>query len=255
MIDFKPSEKNTFCVSLARAEDRRQFFKTQLDKHGISFSFWDAADGAKFKTLDGDEIKKEIFLSTPTPFTYKDKVYNYIPHNIRPVNNKKMNTGQIGCGLSHLLLQEHMIFSFENYYLVFEDDFIFEDSFTTDLFLKALNALPEDFDICFFSTLHAHKIMLPIKEIVNEYVYSVPIFPSFSGSAGYLISKKCAKKFLSYNGTNVTFVTDDMFSLYSITNNIDVYSTHIKFGDGNKNIFSSTIGYEHINSNGDLYNA
>jgi GR25 family glycosyltransferase involved in LPS biosynthesis len=230
-----------------------------MDSYGINFSFWEAADGSQFKDLDGNEIKKETYLKTPTPFSYNNKVYNYIPHNIGPVNNKKMNRGQIGCGLSHLLLQENMIFDTEKYYLIFEDDFIFEDYFNKELFLKALNSLPEDFDICFFSTLHAHKVMLPVKEMINEFVYTVPPFPSFSGSAAYLISKECAKKFLSYNGTNVTFVTDDMFSFYSIINQIKVYSTYIKFGDGNKNIFSSTIGYgtdeSHINSIGDLNNA
>jgi GR25 family glycosyltransferase involved in LPS biosynthesis len=231
-MNFNNTEQNTFCVSMTRSIDRREHFTNQAKKIGLNFSFFEGVDGDKITDVYGNSFGKKQLLSK-TVLMYDNMIFSYTPHNIQQINNKVMSVYQIGSAKANNMLYEKLLKDKTNeYYLLFEDDFIMNDNFTVQNISDVINDLPDNFDVCFFSITHAHKSMLPKKQQITNKLYSVSPFPWFSGTSCYLLSKKGAKKIMSLDGPNIIFAGDDVFSYFSGTDQMEIYSSEISFGWG-----------------------
>jgi len=231
-MNYINTEKNTYCVSMQRSKERREHFINQATRIGLNFTFFEGVDGDKITDIWGNSFGRNQ-LRQKTVLMCEDMIFSYTPHNVHPINNTTMSVYQIGSAKANMLLYEKLIKDKDNdHYLIFEDDFIMNNSFTMDTICATTKDLPENFDACFFSISHAHKNMLPKKQQVTKNVYSVSPFPWFSGTSCYIISKNGAKKLMSLDGPNIIFGGDDLFSYFSGSDQLELYSSEISLGFG-----------------------
>jgi GR25 family glycosyltransferase involved in LPS biosynthesis len=242
-MKYKNNKTNTFCISLPRATDRREHFSKQCEQRNIQYSFFQGVDGNKITDMEGNSFERRELTHATVLIHNNDLLFKYIPHTLDVINNKKMNVYQICSAKSNLMIYEQLVKDKTNdVYLIFEDDFIMNENFTLENMDTIVKDLPDDFDACFFSLMHAHKIKLPKEKQITNNIYKVGSCNWFSGTSCYLFSKKAAKKFMNLNGTNLIFAGDDIFSYFSFVNDINIYCSELVLGFGHDTQkFPSTI--------------
>jgi GR25 family glycosyltransferase involved in LPS biosynthesis len=117
--------------------------------------------GIKAERFAGIDLQKE-----------KENYLNHIPPN------NKLNDGEIGCFLSHLLIiKEAKKCGYKNV-LIFEDDIEFQPNFI-DLFEKFIKQLPQDWGLLYLSGNHIetpHLIsqnIMKIKKTLTTHSYAI----------------------------------------------------------------------------------
>ena len=108
-------------------------------------------------------------------------------------NTNSLRLGVIGCSLSHITIWKQFIKSSNGDLLILEDDINLANNFNKQLSL-VMRHLPTDYDICYLQerkNLDQRFKNTPI----NKYIRSG--WPQY-GTIGYLISKKGAKRLLTY---------------------------------------------------------
>ena len=158
-------EKNIpiYIISLKRSTDRRKKMQDML-KNQVVFSFYDAVDGK-------DMIEKDIELS--------NKIFK----------KDTLNSGQIGCFLSHLNLYEKIKKEKIPNSLILEDDASIDNFY----YLKNLDKfIIDDYDIIFLGHCAESE-----GEFVKE-MFQLKKSISPRCTHAYLISEKGANKLLNY---------------------------------------------------------
>ena len=141
--------------------------------------------------------------------------------NLKVINDNDwepiiMNSGRIGCFLSHVMLWNHILYSNYDEVLILEDDFIF--NVPLNKILEYKNELPTDWDLFFVG--YCCESDTKMKSISENIMTGDGIC-----THGYFINKKCISKLLP-----IIFPVDlpidvKMRTLY---NNLNVYFTKKK---------------------------
>lgn len=149
-----------FCITLEDSIERINYAKLQLDNLNLKYDLFYGIDGSKtnLKVIDDNDWD--------------------------PI---QMNSGRIGCFLSHLILWNHIFYSNYDEVLILEDDFIFNVSF--DMILKYKSELPVDWDLFFVG--YCCETDTKMKSISENIMTGDGIC-----THGYFINKKCISKLL-----------------------------------------------------------
>jgi GR25 family glycosyltransferase involved in LPS biosynthesis len=187
--------------------------------------------------LDKDTHRKQSIINE----IRKVNIYNNIPvkrvsgilygTDGCPDNMKKylsiftpvLSKSSVGCGLSHIKTWENVVKNNHRHALILEDDAIINENITENI-NKWINEVPKDFDIIFlgcsigcesnkkYSGFYSIVRMLNLNNMVKVKKISENVFiPSLPLDLhGYIISNKCARKFL------------DIFESYKLRSHIDM---------------------------------
>jgi len=230
------NKNNTFCVSLnkqhpARTLNTRDKFNNQAKCFGMDFRYFDAVDGDEIK-LYNDNSKnndKQTVGRTKCGISFR-----YTPSKLITQNcaNSELSFYYIGCALSHLKLYENLLFDKDNdYYLIFEDDFIFSKKYTYTHLVEDINKIPKDADICFFAPPHCSPFTSYSKQNdVDNHIYMLNKNNRISGTSMYLITKLGAEKLLNIDGMNVNWASDEFLQMS--LGILNAYNTHKMYGFG-----------------------
>lgn len=123
-----------YCINLERRPDRKEQAQTRFDAIGLSVQFIKAVDG---KTL-------------------------------QPVNG--INTGELGCILSHVSIYKDAETKGYKRILILEDDCVFEYNIN-DLFNEYIKEVPKDWGLLYFGGSHL-KIPLPVNDKVHRLIHT-----------------------------------------------------------------------------------
>ena len=178
-----------FCVTLYDSNERIQSVKNQLTDLNVKYDLFYGIDGSK------------INLKVITDNDWEPSI---------------MNSGRIGCFLSHVMLWNHILYSNYDEVLILEDDFIF--NVPLNKILEYKNELPTDWDLFFVG--YCCESDTKMKSISENIMTGDGIC-----THGYFINKKCISKLLP-----IIFPVDlpidvKMRTLY---NNLNVYFTKKK---------------------------
>ena len=121
-----------FCVNLEKRIDRREKAELQFKKLGISVDFFPAIDGSKIQNIPSS-----------------------------------LNSGEVGCLLSHLEIYKKAIREGIGRYLVIEDDCEF-DSNIHEKFERYYKEVPKDWDLLYFGGNHNGKEIRLVSEHVHR---------------------------------------------------------------------------------------
>tara|TARA_B100001093_G_scaffold93118_1_gene85333 strand:+ start:7538 stop:9850 length:2313 start_codon:yes stop_codon:yes gene_type:complete len=182
----------TFIISLEKDVERRNKLKYKLLSSGLT-------DVAYFPAIDGD---KDLHK------------YNFNVHS-----SSAVNTGEIGCFLSHYSVWNYVFQNNIEYALVLEDDATFRTCFSSYLNKITSNFKNLDFDIL---RLSAWKCNYDRNKYNNFLEYSKDWCVN---AQSYIITFNGAKKIINSSCLQTDIVApDDFFSLISQPNNI--YKLH-----------------------------
>jgi glycosyl transferase family 25 len=173
---FKPITFKIFVVHYKKLIERKQYILEQFKRHNIS--------DYEFIEIDRDELIEQNISMFKT---------NY-------------STSQIAIALSHFYAYKQISNNYEHG-LIFEDDVILADNFTT-IFNNYLKQLPNNYDMLFIGdgcNLHIDEL------ITKKNIYKKEVYPKnwngreinpYEGCTrctdSYLISKTCAKQLCHY---------------------------------------------------------
>lgn len=193
-----------FCITLENSNERIQPAKNQLDNLNVKYDLFYGIDGSKT--------------------------------NLKVINDNdwehtQMNSGRIGCFLSHVMLWNHILHSNYDEVLILEDDFIFDVSF--DKILEHKHEVPIDWDLFFVG--YCCETDTKMKSISENIMTGDGIC-----THGYFINKKCISKLLPMIFPVDLPIDVKMRTLY---NKLNVYFSKEKFiinGSLNKQYASKT---------------
>ena len=167
-----------FVISLARAAERRADMVRRLDAADVRYEIVDAVDGA---TLDLSQLKERI---KPGLLSEKaDRVAD------------TLNSGAIGCYLSHYRVWERMVREGVECALVLEDDVEWSGDFFQ--VVREVVASEWHWEIVNLSTAQPSKIVKVLGVVGDNRKFGLSS-RSRATAAAYLISLSGAKKLLSY---------------------------------------------------------
>lgn len=106
-----------YVISLRSSVDRRQHIKNSFGKLGIEFEFFDAIDGKQINRNSDDRVYKGETFILKNNFFSKTTVVG------------KLNDGELGCSLSHLLLYEKIVKENLTGAIICEDDLVSKCNF------------------------------------------------------------------------------------------------------------------------------
>ena len=178
-----------FCVTLYDSNERIQSVKNQLTDLNVKYDLFYGIDGSKINL----------------------KVIN--DNDWEPII---MNSGRIGCFLSHVMLWNHILYSNYDEVLILEDDFIF--NVPLNKILEYKNELPTDWDLFFVG--YCCESDTKMKSISENIMTGDGIC-----THGYFINKKCISKLLTIIFPVDLTIDVKMRTLY---NNLNVYFTKKK---------------------------
>lgn len=133
MINFK-----IYCITLEDQLSRIESCKKEFEKSKLDYQF--------FYGIDGSKTNLNVISDNTSKHT-------------------QMNSGRIGCFLSHYMLWNHILYSEYEEVLILEDDFHFETTFEEILNYK--KELPNDWDLFFIGYCCESKIE-PISEKIAK---------------------------------------------------------------------------------------
>ena len=212
-----------------------------------------------------------ISLNNPTKLLNQLSNYNLNPILIEGVNGSKLTTNEInrnttllcsmfcpksvvGIAMSHIKSWKEFIKSKKKITIIIEDDAVFVNNFREKLDV-ALENTPSDFDIlylgCFgcdnpinFFTLINNGIINLNAIKINKYVKKPEIALA---THGYVLSRKGAKKLISYFDKNISYYIDYTIQYLIRNNNINAYSlnSRIIYQTSTDNTESTTSNNNH----------
>jgi GR25 family glycosyltransferase involved in LPS biosynthesis len=192
---------NIFVINLLKDKKRMEIVSQELNKYSIKFKRFDAING---KDLSDEEINEKVSFIGRNFFCY---------HSL------------VGCYLSHVNLWKKLVEDENNdFYLIFEDDFMIKDF---DTLSKLYNAYKESrVDKIFLSLfLMYNDIRISKIEKIDGVPICKKIFPFTT--VGYFITKQGAKNFLKRLGNKIHYHIDaSMVYLSKIYKECEIYNTY-----------------------------
>ena len=194
---------NTICdkvyvINLKKDKDKMDSTKQQLDEQLIQFE--------RFNAIDGSTI------ISSKQFT--------------PLCEKFCSNGLKGCAMSHRAIWQTMIDNKYDYILVLEDDIILDKDFNTKLALL-YSEVPNNFDILYLGSLFYcgdNSLYSKVRSLKSKKISdNVLEVDGCAGFHGYIISNKCAKKFLQ---EKVSFHIDDNAITWIQKYNLKAYALY-----------------------------
>lgn len=160
-----------FIINLKKDTHRKQLMIKQLIQFNIqNYTFIDAIDGADYYE-NGMNVKP---------------MQNWID----PILNRGINSGEIGCMLSHHNIWSKIVADNLNAAIILEDDTIFVD----DFLMKLYYILEIDFNLYDLFYLSRNKF---IPDAIEIHITDNIVIPSYSYNANaYIITYKGANKLL-----------------------------------------------------------
>ena len=177
---------NTICdkvyvINLTKDKHKMESAKQQLETQSIQYERFNAIEGS---------------ISEST-------------NQFTPFCNKFCANGLKGCAASHRALWQTMIDNKYDYILVLEDDLILDKDFNVKLALL-YSDVPKDFDILYLGSLFYcgdNSFYSKLRNLQSKKISdNVLQVDGCAGFHGYIISNKCAQKFLQ---EKVSFHIDD----------------------------------------------
>ena len=178
-----------YVINLERRKDRlEKFFKNCPITPVSDFIVVKAFDGKFMKyNLNSENYTEEL-----------DWFHNSFRTNINP--------GERGCFISHLRVYKEMVENNIPMALIFEDDVIFDNKDSKQIYDNVVTEIPSDFDIIY---LGSHKPGGGLISTLNEeyYKYITPHIskhackiegPHYRGTFAHIVSLKCAKYIVDY---------------------------------------------------------
>lgn len=160
--------KQIAVVSLVEEYERRKHIDSLFNYFELDFNYFDA-------------INKQQVVDT------LDK-YNIL------VNTDRMSLGEVACYLSHYSLWQQVIDYNLPYLMVFEDDIYFTKG--AKALLNDLNWLPKDYDVIKLETMYDRVMINKGVQLLSEHKLC-RMKSRHMGMAGYIISRKGAKKLIT----------------------------------------------------------
>lgn len=190
-----------FVINLEKDSHKKETFIKNFNKFNLDYEFIKAVYGKGLSEYELDKL-----------------VYDY--------KNSFITFGEIGCALSHLKIYQKMINEDIKYALILEDD-----ALCSDEFLKYLNQIEQflktkkDYElVCVMYKMDEYFKNLTIKISDNINIYK---FAKGTGTYGYIITKKAAKKLIKINTPLileadcwVQFFKMDKLKIYCLDKNI-----------------------------------
>lgn len=177
---------NTIIISLEKDVGRRNKLKYKLPSSGLN-------NVRYIKGVDGD--------------TDLDKYKFYIQPN------SEINTGEIGCFLSHYSVWSTIVKNKTDYTLVLEDDATFKSNFNNYLNIITDNFNKIDFDIILLACWRQTPFSKKYNDFLNYYSFS-------TNAHAYIITFNGAKKLMNSNCLHNILPTDEFFRIIASPNNI-----------------------------------
>ena len=170
-MNFPP----VYVVSLARAVERREKMRAQLEGLGMRAEFTDAIDGAS---------------ADFTP--YSDRLH---PDKWRVLRGRELSNAAIACYLSHYRIWERVAASGEQCALVLEDDALLHDGFCD--VVRELQNCRWQWDVIMLSGRKRRPIDTVLDKIGGTGRRLVRYRVRVGGAVAYLVSSSGAKKLLT----------------------------------------------------------
>lgn len=206
---------NIWIINLKRSKERLDHMTHYMNKYNLQFNIFDAIDG---KLLSEKEIQENSSWACRTFLC---------------------NKSIIGCAMSHMGIWKQLLNDIStDYYLIFEDDAVFDESFI-NLFPEVEKKINE-YDIDFLSFYCSGFFGCNIKPEfeINGIKFGKPSFPLSLPS--YVISKKCAKKLLDNLEKSIQTAIDFEISQFALSGDINIYLSEKNIVTRNDD-FQSTI--------------
>ena len=177
---------NTIIISLERDVGRRNKLKYKLPSSGLKNIRY-------IKGVDGDtDLDKYKFYVQP---------------------DSDINTGEIGCFLSHYSVWNTIVKNKTDYTLVLEDDATFRSNFNNYLNMITDNFNKIDFDIILLACWR----QTPFSKKYNDFL---KYYSDSTNAHSYIITFNGAKKLINSNCLHNIVPTDDFVRIISSPNNI-----------------------------------
>ena len=164
-----------FCLSLARAADRRTRMIARLDSLGSPYEIVDAVDG---RTLEFEQVDGRL---------RQDKM--------RRKKSRCLTPAEVGCYLSHCNLLQRIVDEKIATAIVVEDDATFVPDFSA--VIAAAVRIPYPWDMILLHTHPKKKVETVLCKIGDSHAVC-RMERRTAGTAGYLVSLHGAKKLLRH---------------------------------------------------------
>lgn len=155
-----------YVITLKRAGDRQEHIKKELQ--GLNYTFLYGAD------------KKELDINQ----LINDKIYDPLLAQKKHARSRKLDPGEIGCSLSHVMVYQDIIANNYKKALILEDDVVIDKS-TISLFDSITGELPADWQLLYLG--YAKNENPPanavIKKLFYHLLYTAGIKRKFSHTA------------------------------------------------------------------------
>lgn len=193
--------QNIWVINLDKSTDRIDKIKKNFSSLGLSFNRFSAIYG---KNLSKNSINE---VSTKICHTF---LCNY---------------SMLGCALSHITLWKQLLNSNEEYYLICEDDIVF-DKKTIEIINK-LEPFIKKFDIDFINlncVNYGGCSFIKTIFTIDEYEFGKPIFPL--GFTSYILTKKGAEKLINIT-KKINYHLDFQISFSEEYSKLNYFSSNI----------------------------
>lgn len=169
-MSWSRDDIGVWLISLERDADRRAAMAAQLDRLGLSYTW--------FQAVDGRARQAELMERADSAAYARNMGSPILP-------------GKLGCYASHVAVWEELTVSGHKAALIFEDDVVFHDDFLDALDL----ALSRDavWDIIRFNCIRAKIPLTQLRD--GQYRFNAYIGP-FTGNAAYLVKREVASRLL-----------------------------------------------------------
>jgi GR25 family glycosyltransferase involved in LPS biosynthesis len=154
----------TFVIALRDLPSRVEYIINQCNKNNINFEIFDAINGQKLGLLPEHCNKLEF-----------------------PDYNVKINSGGVGCALSHYILWNLLKYLPEEEFLILEDDCIFCEEFP-EKFEELYKKLPSDWEMVYVGWIIYGNDISPVK-VAEGISVRIP-----SATHAYMVKKSALKK-------------------------------------------------------------
>lgn len=186
-----------FVINLNTRPDKWERVRTRAIQAGLRPTRWPAVLGSSLNHTD------------PIPYK-KDEA----PNALGCTNWQALGKGQIGCGLSHLAVLEHLLKNDVEYALCFEDDAVFCDNFL-ERAEKFYAETPKDCDVVWMGS----------DESPRRWPRGAEVAPCFC-THGLIYTKSGARKLIDYINVRGLFAIDINFK-YAQAEGVIRYRTWI----------------------------
>jgi len=195
------SADNIFVINLLKDKERMEIISQELNKYSIKFNRFDAVYG---KNLSDEEINDKVSLIGK----------NLLCHH-----------SMVGCYLSHVNLWKKLINDENNdFYLVFEDDFIIKDYESLSKLYNLYKNKRIDKDYLSLFVMHSDIKTSKIEELDGVKICK-KIFPFTT--VGYFITKKRAINLLKRLGNKIHYHIDiSLVYLSKLYKDCEIYNTY-----------------------------